>query len=769
MEPVIYADLRCLQDPVYARRGIGHHTAAVLGGRGRGRCASWKLVGLVDETLGALPAEHRALVDDVSRSRNPSIPRAGAVFLDFSPMTHDPRFGIRFAAHPGFLKAAVIYDFIPFDWPGYLPHVASRIDYLSKLARLRNFDLYLPISRYSAGRLSAILDLSHARIVVTGASLRSRLYDLAERRRAAPPPPRNAAPYFFSLGGDDRRKNTETAVAAVRRLNRRHARRIPLQVGDHGRDYKADLLRIAGHEEGGGFLEFRPGVDDETLVDLFAGAIATICPSRIEGFSLPVAEAILCGSPVVASDCEAHRELLGPEGAVFPATDDTALSALLDSLLEYPERRQQLRCAQAPVAGRFRESAVAARFWNAIADAFDARPGGPALRTARKPSLALLAPYPSQETGVALFTQKTLEAAARSFDIDLYTNAPRPLPGAGTFRDAGRIGRAALLKGRYDSIVSVIGNSPFHTPIFELFEEYGGPCILHDSRLTHIYYFRLGRERFRELAIQLLGRPVTMDEIDVWRQDRDLPSLFVEPVLRKAQPLIVHTRQFQSLLWRRYGIHAELATFCCNTPFAEEELAGELRRAARERLGIAPGVFLVSSFGFVDKCKGMDSCVIAAEMLRAWNIPVELHFVGDAGHMESELLRLTGLYGVEGAVHWGNTFVSARTYRDFMLASDAAVQLRTYGFGQPSAALADCIGAALPSVAPGALAEACDAPEFVRTVVNPISPLLVAEQLAAIWEGPRERTPWYDARRTYLSTHNFDYYVARLRQILDLP
>ncbi|MBZ5723451.1 MAG: glycosyltransferase [Acidobacteriia bacterium] len=768
MEPVIYGDLRCLQDPAYALRGIGHHTAAVLRGRGRSRCASWKLVGLVDDNLDALPAEFAALANDVSPSRNPSIPRSGAIFLDFSPMTHDPRFSLRFAANPDFLKAAVIYDFIPFDWPGYLPHVASRIDYLSKIARLRSFDLYLPISRYSAGRLAAILSISPSRIAVTGASVRSRLYDLAQVRRAAPPPPQNEHPYFFSLGGDDRRKNTETAVAAVRRLNDMHSRLIPLKVGDHGHGYKADLLRIAGHEEGGGFLEFRPGVDDEALVDLMAGATATICPSRIEGFSLPVVEAIACGSPVAASDCEAHSELLGQSGALFPATDSLALADILDSLLQCPERRPQLLREQAPIAEQFREPQVAARFWNAIADAMDARPGGPALRSARKPRLALLAPYPPQESGVALFTQKTVEAAARFFDVDVYTNAPRPLPPGGTFRDAGLIGRAALLKGRYDSIISVIGNSPFHTPIFELFEEYGGPCILHDSRLTHIYHFRLGPERFRDLAVKALGRPVTTDEIEIWLQDRDLPSLFVEPVIRKATPLIVHTRHFQSLLRRRYGVHAELTTFCPNMPFDEQEIGAAGRRAARERLGISPGVFLVSTFGFGEKGKGIDSCVIAAELLRAWNIPVELHIVGNAGRIESELVRLTGLYGVDDIVHWGNTFVSAQTYRDFMLASDAAVQLRSYGFGQASAALADCINAALPCVATSELAEAGDAPEFVRTVPYPISPLLVAEQLAAIWEGPRERTLWYDARRAYLSTHNFDFYIERLRQILEL-
>jgi hypothetical protein len=103
-----------------------------------------------------------------------------------------------------------------------------------------------------------------------------------------------------------------------------------------------------------------------------------------------------------------------------------------------------------------------------------------------------------------------------------------------------------------------------------------------------------------------------------------------------------------------------------------------------------------------------------------------------------------------------------------MVASDAAIQLRTYGFGQPSAALADCISAAIPCVATSELAKSCDAPEYVLSVPDRSSPLQVAEQLALIREAPKDRTAYADARKDYLGSHNFEYYVQRLREILDL-
>ncbi len=366
--------------------------------------------------------------------------------------------------------------------------------------------------------------------------MRHALYTIRKRLQVRGTPYDNPHPYFFTLGGGDRRKNTEAAVAAVRRLQLTHPRIGLKAVGHYDAHYKADLLREAGHAEGEGFLEFHAGVDDETLVELYSGAIATIAPSHIEGFSLPVVESAVCGAPVIASNCGAQMELIDQADALFRSDDHQELFEKLETILRRPDLRAELVQAQAHIGDRFREDQVGARFWNAVAGALSVRQRRPLAIGGAKPRVAILSPYPPDQSGVARYTQLTIEAAARYVDIDLYTNADRPIFGDGLFHDAGRIGRAALVKGNYDSIISVIGNSHFHIPIFELFEEYGGPCILHDSRLTQIYYFRLGHEGFRDFARGILGRPVSEEEIQVWLQDRDVASLFVERILKRAGP-----------------------------------------------------------------------------------------------------------------------------------------------------------------------------------------------------------------------------------------
>lgn len=770
MQSLIYADLRCLQDLGYRPRGIGYHTSALLRARRHSSFRDWKAVGLIDPKLPELPPEVAALVDEITPSVNPLCNGVPQIFLDGSPMTHDTRFSLRFINHPAFLRAAVLYDFIPLDWPGYLPNPATRIEYLAKVARLRKFDLFFPISEYTAWRASELAGISRIRMRVTGACVRNSIYEHRESLRAAPPLSDPHEEYFVTVGGDDmRRKNTEIAVRAVRHLNLIYARRIWLKVvGHYEESSKRNLLQLAGHREGKGFLQFCPAVSDEDLVILYNGAIATIAPSHIEGFSLPVAEASACGCPVVASTCAAHIELIDQPEALFPSDDGALLCQRLDALLNDRALRDSLIASQSRIGARFREDAVGRRFWSTVEAAVESRPGLTAVSTRKKPRLAFLSPFPPDQSGCALYTAMTMRAGTELFDSDLYTDAPRPLTFEGRFRDSGGISAAPLIARAYNGVVSVIGNSHFHFRIFDIFERYGGPCILHDARLTNFFFHHLGQEEFLKFAAKLLGRSVCMEEVHPWLLGRNLPSLFLDAIVERASPLIVHTATQQAEIKKRYTVDAHVATCCPTVSFTDDELSRASRQAARERHGISPNAFLVSSFGYVSRLKAMEVCILAVELLRSWNIPAELYFVGDAGGDKDEVNRIAALYGIAEHVHVDNQFVDDSTYRDFLVASDAGLQLRTYGFGQFSAALADCISAGLPTVANSDLAASCAAPAYASTVPDWFSPLQVAEQLATIWENRTPRESYIEARRAYLQKHNFEYYGKRLIEILGI-
>ena len=760
MERTIYVDLRCLQDHNYRVRGIGHHLAALLRTRAQSKFAGTKTVGLIQPSSPPLPFECSSLVDEVSASLNPCSNDELSIFLDGTPMTHDTRFGLRFVGNPAFLTAAVVYDFIPLDWPGYLPAVHRRIDYAAKLARLRNFDEFFPISEYTAWRLSELLGVSRRQVHNTGASVRRSMYELCNRLHMAPDA--KGDPYFVSVLYDDPRKNPGVVIEALRQLNLIYSRRIGFKlVGHYPDSYKRDLLKLAGHDEGAGFLEFRRAISDEELVALYRGATATVVPSHIEGFSLPVVEASVCGCPVIASTCTAHLELINQPEALFPSTDVAALADKLEALLNDSHLRASLVSSQTPLGAKFHEDAVGRRFWDGLGASIDQERYATSVRKQRRPRLAFLSPYPPDTSDAALYTAMTMESGKQLFRSELYTNTHRPLIFQEKFQDAGPISPAPLIANKYNGVVSVLGNSGSHSEIFEFFEHFGGPCILHDIRLTHTYFERLGTHDFLNFASSLLGRPLSMEDVGPWFRDTNPPSLFVERILERASPLIVHTVTQQALLKKRYGVAAHVATSCPSLFFADEQLTPDSKQNARNRLNIASGVFAISSFSEATRENGFDTCIMAVDFLRDWNIPAELFFIGDEG---AESHRIAKIYGTVEHVHFG--LHGATACRDLLAASDAGIQLRNYEFGKASTPLSNCISAGLPCVATDDMAVSCDSPSYVATVPDHFSPLHVAEKLASIWESRPDRASFQQERMAYLSTHNFSYYGSRLMNIL---
>lgn len=82
-----------------------------------------------------------------------------------------------------------------------------------------------------------------------------------------------------------------------------------------------------------------PFLDRSTLAAVYRHCAVLLLPSEREGFGLPVLEALACGTPVIASDIDALREV-GASAAVYCPPDDVEcwVAAVLDSL---QEREQQ--------------------------------------------------------------------------------------------------------------------------------------------------------------------------------------------------------------------------------------------------------------------------------------------------------------------------------------------------------------------------------------------------------------------------------------------
>jgi glycosyltransferase involved in cell wall biosynthesis len=81
---------------------------------------------------------------------------------------------------------------------------------------------------------------------------------------------------------------------------------------------------------------------------LLVSAEIVCVPSLFEGFSLPAAEAMACGVPVVATTGGALPEVVGDAGVLVPPGDSAALTRALVDLLDDPAARA--RAGQAGIA-----------------------------------------------------------------------------------------------------------------------------------------------------------------------------------------------------------------------------------------------------------------------------------------------------------------------------------------------------------------------------------------------------------------------------------
>ncbi|MFI5884596.1 glycosyltransferase family 4 protein [Streptomyces sp. NPDC051554] len=157
-----------------------------------------------------------------------------------------------------------------------------------------------------------------------------------------------------------------------------------------------------------GAVDFVKGISDAELVDLVRSAEVACVPSLYEGFSLPAAEAMATGTPLVATTGGAIPEVAGRDGETclaVPPADPGALATALSRLLADPALRARLGAAgRERVLARFTwakaAEGTAARYREAIAAGRTGSAASASLSPSATPSPSP-SPSPTSVTGVS--------------------------------------------------------------------------------------------------------------------------------------------------------------------------------------------------------------------------------------------------------------------------------------------------------------------------------------------------------------------------------
>lgn len=92
-------------------------------------------------------------------------------------------------------------------------------------------------------------------------------------------------------------------------------------------------------------VTFKSDLTREELANEFRSATVAVTPSLYEGFGLPAAEAMSCGTPVIVTDGGALPEVAGDAGVIVPKGDVDALAQAITQILDDPEAQNRIGAA----------------------------------------------------------------------------------------------------------------------------------------------------------------------------------------------------------------------------------------------------------------------------------------------------------------------------------------------------------------------------------------------------------------------------------------
>jgi glycosyltransferase involved in cell wall biosynthesis len=316
--------------------------------------------------------------------------------------------------------------------------------------------------------------------------------------------------------------------------------------------------------------------------------------------------------------------------------------------------------------------------------------------SAERRRLAFVGPLPPVRSGIADYARDLLPHLLDDFEIEVFVDDRHPLVTEGAFGTLP-LHPAAELERRvanFDCVVYQMGNNLHHRFVLELARKVPGIVVLHDLVLHHLYEEIAGLEDEWEAygdALREAYGPIGAAVVQWkrWRLGSERENFALplfEPIGSRSRGVLVHSRSADAEVRRRLP-EIPVERIPMGIP-RETELD---RDGARRRLRVPPEQVLVGAFGFLTPIKRLD--VLGTALHAAWqHCPnLRLVLIGEA----SPGLRLEGIFTpseLAGGRVEHRGYVAADEYRDWMAATDVAVNLRFPSAGETSASLLRLLG-----------------------------------------------------------------------------
>ena len=259
-------------------------------------------------------------------------------------LLHVPHFNAPLL-HRGPLIVSIM-DVIHLSSPAYRNHWTT-LAYAKPMlhAAARKADHIVTISAYSKSQIVELLGIPDSKITVipcgvsddfTAHHTSSESFDAAEVLGIP-------GPFLLYVGNLKPHKNVSTLLRAFAQLRtEKHLPHSLLIVGDDPRWKPAifdECCRLGIWDS----TFIVPYVSQALLPSIYAAADLLVMPSTLEGFGLPVLEAMACGTPVVASHAASLPEVAGDAALYFDPAVPEELAVQIEWVLHSSDLRACLR------------------------------------------------------------------------------------------------------------------------------------------------------------------------------------------------------------------------------------------------------------------------------------------------------------------------------------------------------------------------------------------------------------------------------------------
>lgn len=770
----VYVDARCLQDNNYKNRGVGRHTKSIVKYSRSYLPPKTELIGLVDDhNLPHLGEASTALFDKISNSFGEAASKANIFLNPFVFLSNQNR-ALGVLAKKDIFSACLFYDLIPLlNRDKYLSNTDDYLEYLTNLNKLQLYNQIVSISQSSESDLKSTISLKSTNLVISGVGISSAFSENKTVRLFKQKTKQNFDnPYFIMVGGADNRKNMMVALKAFAQLSTHNYEKASFSlVGDFT---KEQIVIYRETSKSLGFsqrLFIYSGLTDSDLSFLYTNAVANICPSFAEGFFLPIIEGIACGAPPIASNIPAQNELLNNDKEIlFQADDISRLTDIMVKMLSNRIWRSKVLLRHLHLVTKFSETEVAKRTWASIYSSYKSSNASTSFIKSQKhlikPKLAFITPYPPDNSGCARYSQATIQNLSKYARVDVFTDATE-IQSNNSVENFYNISALAHLSKKYDSVISVIGNSHYHSKIFDLVLEYGGVVIEHDNRLLDFYNWKFGSEYTASVASREIGNSYNQDDIYNWlHHSENIRTLFLNDLYDSSTLLFMHSKPLINHYHQISGRKASYLPFCIYSELSPNQRMNNKKRA-RTTLGVSDDEILIISLGSVDPTKYCNEIVMALNLLNSTTVKYKFYFVG---HCSSNQFRILSdlIKNNKNIIIEEEKYYSKKEYNLFLNAADLGIQLRRHKFGGLSGGLMDSISVGLPTIANKDLASSMDSPAYVQAINDDPSPEAILNSFLTFTKTEYTHAHIMRGYNKFVSNHNFDLYSSQLLEHLKL-